>query len=100
MFLVVANVDVRIGQSESFLKDLDEYITILLENEPGTVFFDVYKKALDVKEGVEQYAILEGYKDKAAFEDHANSEYRMHHLEKIRSHLSDGSAAQFVSVES
>jgi len=100
MFLVVADVDVKIGESESFLKDLDEYITILLKNEPGTVFFDVYKKALDIKEGVEQYAILEGYADEDAYEDHANSEYRMHHLEKIRSHLSDGSAAQFVSVES
>ena len=100
MFLVVANVDVKIGESESFLKDLDEYITILLKNEPGTVFFDVYKKALDTKVDAEQYAILEGYKDEAAYEDHAKSEYRIHHLEKIRSHLSDGSAAQFTSLES
>ena len=99
MFLVLANVEVKLGESESFLKCLDEYIAVLMENEPGTLYFDVYKKALNTKENVEEYAILEGYVDEGAYEDHVNSHFRLEHLEKIRSHLSDGSAAQFKSVE-
>ena len=99
MFLVVANVDVKPGESESFLKCLDEYIAILMENEPGTLYFDVYKKSLNNKEGAEEYVILEGYKDEDAYDDHVNSHFRLEHLEKIRAHLSDGAAAQFKSVE-
>lgn len=99
MFLVVANVDVKLGESTSFLKCLDEYIAVLMKNEPGTLYFDVYRKSLNAKEGVEEYVILEGYADEGAYDDHVNSPFRLEHLEKIRAHLSDGSAAQFKSVE-
>ena len=99
MFLVVAKVEVKLGESDSFLKCLDEYIAVLMENEPGTLYFDVYRKSLNSKEDVEEYAILEGYTDEAAYDDHVNSEYRMGYLEKIRSHLSDGAATKFMSVE-
>ena len=99
MYLVVAKVEVKVDEVEAILAKLRTYIAIVLENEPGTAYFEVYQPAIMAEDGENRLTILEGYTDEEAFKAHLEMHYREEHLGGIRSHLVDGGAEQFLRIE-
>lgn len=99
MFLVIASIEVKEGQSELLLDKLRTYIHVVLANEPGTLYFEVHEDVLKGNKNDGRYKILEGYSDETAYEVHQKMPYRISNIEEIRSHLTDGSAQQFNSLD-
>lgn len=94
MLLVMAKVETNPGEEKEFLGRLNTYIDIVLSKEPGTLFFDVYKKASGEDEG--HFVILEGYENEEAFNKHQSTDYKPGHIAKIREHIANASGDQFL----
>ena len=99
MYLVIANVVVKDSEMSEVLEKLENYIELVLKSEPGTLYFDVKKGALISNMGSSNLTILEGYKNRKAYEDHVNMPYRAERVEGIRQHLEDGRAEHFERID-
>ncbi|HYD91059.1 MAG TPA: antibiotic biosynthesis monooxygenase family protein [Flavobacterium sp.] len=79
----IKNIVVREGKIEEFEDIFFEMLKEIRKNEPGNIYYDLYKSKTD-KNG---YIVMERYKDKAAWELHQNSPHGKTYFLKIRAIL-------------
>jgi quinol monooxygenase YgiN len=94
MLLVIARLQAVPGQASALLDALNTYIAVVMANEPGTLYFDVYQPAR-ADADPNHFTILEGYADEAAYALHQAAPYKPSHLTRIRAHIAEASAEQF-----
>ena len=94
-YAIVATFEVELDKMNDFLPLLKAHSKRCIENEPGTLQFDVLKP----NEKDNEVRVYEVYKDKAAFEEHWNSPFLKRITEETKGMVKNLSGIRCTVIE-